>query len=340
MAATALSNLDFQSQAFADVFAGEFDTQISAHTSGVIAPVPQGLAMNQGGEFINVPQYDNLDYSGTTKISAASSAATIGANGTWKTYMPLSAREQVWGSEFLVSAMTSLDPAAEIARQVARWSADVVTYFASQSVAGAFATALNSSHSFTGAGSINLEDCNRARKLLGDMQSALTQAIMHGYVHTDAVNDGIITTLTGSNGAADMYRSGVVDYLLGAKVSMDDLFCAAVSSVYPTYFAAPGSVLYHTTDVKASSVSAGLIDNVTGPNGIKVQIERFRSQIGGGTDAIAARINLAVGVKGLEWQTTGNPDPADLATGSNWALSSGCPTKMVKIVRVTNSTNS
>lgn len=340
MASTTLTDLDFQTQAFSDVFAGEFDTQMAAHTSGVVAPVPNGLALNQGGQYINVPQYDNLDYSGTTKVSAASSAATIGSNGTWKSYMPLSAREQVWGSEFLVSAMSTLDPAAEIARQVARWSADVVSYFASQSVAGAFATALNSSHNYTGAGSINLEDCNRARKLLGDMQSSLTQAIMHGYVHADAINDGIIDTLAGSNGASDMYRSGVVDYLLGAKVSMDDLFCAAVSSVYPTYFAAPGSVLFHTTDVKASSVTAGFIDNITGPNGIKIQLERFRSQVGGGTDAIAARINLAVGVKGLEWQSTANPDPADLATGSNWAVSTGCPNKLIKIVRVTNITNS
>ncbi len=339
MAATTLTDLDFQTQAFTDVMQGEFDTSLAAHVSGVLSPVPGALALNEGGQYINIPQYDNLSYSGTTKISAASAAPTIGANGTWKTYAPLMAREQTWGSEFLSIAQAALDPAAEIARQVGRWAADVVTYFASQAVAGAFATALNSSHSYTGAGSINMEDANRARKLLGDAQMYLTQCIMHGNIHADALNDKILTTLNGSQGATDGYRSGAVDYFLGALTSMDDLFCAAVSDVYPTYFAAPGAVLFHAAPVRNSSVTAGLIDNIATTNGINVQIERFRSQVGGGTDAITARLNLATAVKGLEWAGSANPDPADLATGSNWGVSTGCPNKMIKIVRVTNLTN-
>lgn len=337
-AVTQLSDLDFQTQAFADTMAGEFFNRVDALTSGVIAPVPAGLIpAGSSGQFMNAPQWDTLDYTGTSVISATASAPTPGVNGTWKTYAPYIPLEQAWGSDFLNLVHAALDPAAEVARQVGRWAAEVVSYVSAQATVGAMTTALNSSHTtgvtFDGA-TITTDAGITARALLYDNQAELTRCVMHGKVMGDAVRDKILETLANSTGATSGYDEGIIRMFLGAQVGMSDIFCAAVSSIYPTYFAAPGSVVFHSTPIAQSSVSNGAIDNISA-GGINVQIERFRTLDRGGSDIITARLNIAAAVKGMEYQTTAPTAITDLATGANWAKSTNCDNKLVKIVRVT-----
>lgn len=337
MAVTALTDLDFNTQAFSDVFGGVFNETIEALSSGLVSAVPAGLIpAGTPGQYVNIPQWDTLANS-TSQITDTSSAPTPGANGTWKTYAPYLAREQAWGASFLSMVQAAEDAEEEVAKQVAQWAARFAVYLAGQAAVGGFATALNTTHS-TGstyeAATITFDGALAAKALLTDNSGQLDRAIMHGKVHSDAVRDKVITTLAGSQGATDAYTSGMINQIAGSMAYQNDLMCTAVSSVYPTYFGAPGSIIFHSTEMPVSSQSFSKISNINA-NGVNVQLEAFRSQASGGADVLTARMNIAMAIKGLEWQSTANPAPTDLATGSNWAVSTNAETKDIKIVRLT-----
>lgn len=340
MAVTTLSDLKFNTQAFADAMAGSFNSQLNALTSGIVSPIPAGLIPSgTPGQYMNAPQWETLDYTGTSQIAAASAAPTPGKNGQWKTYAPYLAREQAWGGDFLSIVQAAEDAEAEVARQIGRWAADFVTYLSAQSLIGAMTTALNATHTtqstYEGA-TITFEGALAAKALLTDNQGKLTGCLMHGKVHSDAVRDQVVNTLAGSQGATDGYRTGLIQEIAGSFAYMNDIFCAAVSTIYPTYFGAPGSIIFHSTDIpNSAAMSSGTDIDVVSANGITVQIERHRSQAGGGSNLITARLNIATAVKGLEWQSTANPAPTDLATGANWAVSTNADAKDIKIVRLT-----
>jgi len=335
MSLTAASDLDYNSVAFSDIFTGVFTEKKDALSSGLLMGVPAGALFNIDGDFLGVRQWDTLDYTGTSQVTATSSAPTAGANGTLLSKLPFLFQEQAWGTGALAMVSAAVDPNAEMARQLGTWAANVVNYLGAKATIGAFATALASTHSTsTNSGTpFSLESAIDTKRLLGDNQTDLNICVTHGYVAADMLKNGIFTALAGSNGASELFTAGAVSIALGATVYQSDLYCPIdANNDYPCYFGAPGAILFHTRSIPISSQSFSKVFNIGNPDDVTLQVEISRTQASGGADVLTARLNCAVGVRGTEWQSTTNPAISSLATGSNWAKTSGIADKNIKIV--------
>lgn len=334
-ASTTYTDLFSHDEVILDTLQAEYTTQLNALTSGVIMPISDSMASNTSGHTLASPMWDELDYTQATQILATSDALSPGVEGELTTLIPYINYQQSWGVDYLARAFASKDGLSEVVRQIARWGANITTYAGSQSAKGAFATALASTHEYTGVGSLKLQDAMNAKKLVGDKQSQLIVSLMHSYVHAQAVNEGVITTLAGSVGATELFREGALSRFAGTSVFENDVFAADASGIYPTYFARPGALIAHMKDVKPSSESVGFVNTLSAGN-VRIQVEQARSLERGGTDAIIARISLAVGVQGTAWSSTANPTWTALATGSNWSKVTGWADKNIMITRSTN----
>lgn len=335
MALTAASDLDYTSQSFSDIFQGVFTEKRAATNSGLLAAVPSAAISNRDGDFLGVRQWDTLDYSGITQVTASSSAPTPSANGTLLSKLPFLFQEQSWGSGALAVVSSASDPNAEMASQLATWAANVTNYLGAKATIGAFATALAATHStsINSGAPFALENAIKTKALIGDAQTDLTICVTHGLVAADMLKNGIFTVLQGSQGATDLFQQGAVSISLGAKLFQSDLYSAIdANGDYPCYFGAPGSILFYTRAIPISAQSFSKTYTVGDVDGVNCQVEVSRSQASGGADVITARLNIAVGVRGLEWQSTTNPTVSSLATGSNWAKTSGIDDKLIKIV--------
>lgn len=335
-ATTTYTDLFSHDEVILDTLQAEFTTNMNALSSGAIQVIPDSMAGNTDGYNLAAPMWDELDYTGASQISATADAPAISVQGELTTIAPYSAYEQRWGADYLARAFASKENLMELLRQIAMWAANMVTYHASRSTQGAFATALASTHEISAAASITAEQALLAKRLLGDKQDMLSIALMHGYVASDAARNGLFT-YGNSPLAPDLFYGGNVPKFVGSTVFQSDQFCYSVSDLYPTYFAAPGAIIAHTKEVSKPAESAGFINNLNAGN-VKVQVEQSRTQDRGGTDSITARISVASAVQGLAWQSGGGVNPAisSLATGSNWAKVSGWADKNIKIVRVTS----
>lgn len=336
-ATTTYTDLFSHDEVILDTLQAEYTTNMNALTSGAIQTISDAQATNIDGYNLAAPMWDELDYTAATQVTATQDAPAIGVQGELTTIAPYSVYEQRWGADMLAKAFSSKDNLIEVVRQIAMWGANMVTYHASRSTVGAFASALASTHEISGAASITISDAQRAKKLLGDKQEMLTICLMHGYVASDAATNGLLAPTGSSPLGAELYKTGSVPMFAGSAVAQSDQFCYAVSDVYPTYFAAPGAIIAHTKNVAVSPQSAGFVNNLDA-GGIRIQVEQSRTQDRGGTDSITARICVASAVQGLAWQSGGGVNPAisALATGSNWAKVSGWADKNIKIVRVTS----
>lgn len=333
-ATTTYTDLFSHDEVILDTLQAEFTTNMNALSSGVVRMIPDAMATNSDGYNLAAPMWDELDYTGATQITATADAPAISVEGELTTIAPYSVYEQRWGADYLARAFASKDNLMEIMRQMAMWAANMVTYHASRSAQGGFATALASTHEVAGAASISDTDALLAKRLLGDKQQMLSIALMHGYVASDATRNGLIT-YGNSSLVPQLFVDGNVPKFVGSTVFQSDQFCYATSDLYPTYFAAPGAIIAHTKEVSKPAESAGFINNLNTGN-VKIQVEQARTQDRGGTDSITARISVASAIQGLAWGGTANPAISALATGSNWSKVTGWADKNIKIVRLTS----
>lgn len=334
MASTQLANIDFNSDYFADTMEGVFTQRNAALSSGVMEEVPGDS--NFSGFLFQCPWFDTL--SGDSQvISSASSAATVNSMGTLKSSFPMLEREKAWGWEQILKIVGSTDATAEAARQVGTYLANEAHRIAGVVTNGAFASSsLSAVNAYTPGSSLTKEAAVTAKGLIGDNQDQLNSVIWHSAIHNVALKDKLATPLDNAQGQADAYRNGVVYEFLGGLAYQSDSFCPATSSIYPTYFAGNGSIIYKFRERsgQAQSGAVKLIPISAGP--LKGEIELSRTQAGGGTDIMTLRFSMGVGVKGVEWQVAaaeGTTDAA-LATGTNWATTSGIDNKLIRIVQL------
>ncbi len=334
MASTQSANIDFNSDYFTDTMEGVFTQRNAALSSGVMEEVPGNG--NFSGFLFQAPWYDTL--SGDSQvISSASSAATVNAMGTLKSSFPMLEREKAFGWEQMLKIYSQSDPTAEAARQIATYVANETHRIAGVVTNGAFASAsLSAVNAYTPGSALTNDAAVTAKGLIGDNQDVLSSVIWHSAIHNKALKEKWSTPLDNTNGQADAYRKGVVYEYLGCMTYQSDSFCAATAGVYPTYFAAPGSIIYKFRPRSADALNGAvrLFNINAGP--VQCEVELSRTQAGGGTDIMTIRFSLGVGIKGVEWGVAaaeGTTDAA-LATGTNWALTSGIDNKLVRIVQL------
>lgn len=317
MSATTLSNVFFDSQLFSDTLAMTFTDKLELFRSGVLAGAPDAMISPvSAGYTVAIPKWDALTgdsdqitEGGSTTINMITDADDV---GVWVE------REKAWGANQFLKFIAGADATQGVASGLANYWAKEVHKSAVKVLSGAMATALSSTHS-TGASysaaTIETTGGTAAKLLLGDNSEMLTSVLMNSKVHTDAVRDRLVVETPGGDRA---YASGSVQSFLGSRVYVTDQL-AASSSVYPTYFAAPGSMIYKFRNRTLNNITDAQIFEIN-TDVIRLQVELNRQPLtSGGQDEIITRCSYLVHIPGVAWAGSSNPTNTALGTGSNWS---------------------
>jgi hypothetical protein len=135
---------------------------------------------------------------------------------------------------------------------------------------------------------------------LGEKMTDLTGIVMHSKVFGDALKDGLANYQATNELINGIYRTGMIPYMMGKKVWLNDAMCAATASVYPTYLVG-GQPWY-----------IGFQRNI--------EFETARAAYtAGGTDDLLVRYHYCPHIKGVSYTGTDmNATAAQLATTTNW----------------------
>lgn len=336
MASTNLSNIDFNSSTWKDIFAGEFTDRLGFLTSGAMVSVNDNMiSPDDKGYTVTIPHWNTL--SGDTDVITSSLSTTTNSLATYKDIGVWCEREKAFGADQLIKVVSGADPAAEIARQLSQYVANEVHKQAMSTLAGVFSVELGTTHS-TGStyigSTIDIDGVLSAKQKLGDNQDQLTIALMNSKVYQDAMRDKLITNPV-VNVSGEMFRSGVIGSLLGMTPVMTDKL-TATASVYPSYFCAPGALIYKFRNRPASIQSNANITRINA-GGIIADIELYRnSTYAGGQDILIMRYSAVTHVPGVQYDgsgTSSNPTNAQLATAANWTKVA-TDNKLIKIVEL------
>lgn len=332
MASTVLGDVNFLSEPFAATLQGEFTHRLGFLTSGVMSPIPAGLIKDQGYTAA-IPKWNALD--GDPDQITTSLTTTINSLTDVKDIAVWVEREKAWGADQMIRVVAGQDKdvTKEVARQLGEYWAGVLHNSGMQVLKGTFATALATTHStgstYSGA-NITVEGGLAAKYKLGDNSDVLTTFLTNSKVKTDMVNDKIATY---DKAAVDTYLSGEVLSFLGANVVTTDKL-AAVSTVYPSYFASQGALAYTFRPRQQNAFNNANVFSINA-GGINIEVELARnSTTAGGQDYIITRASYLVHLPGVKWASaTTNPTNAQLATGSNWSKVY-TDDKLIKIVEL------
>ena len=336
MAATTLSNIDFQSSTFKDIMAGEFTDRLGLLSSGVMESVNDSIVSSTDkGTTVSLPSWNTI--SGDSVSITGSFSTTVNSLGTRLDKAVWCEREKAWGAESIIKTVSGADPTAEVARQLAQYLANETHAMGIATLSGVFAVELASTHSteneFSGA-TIGNDGVIAAKQLLGDNADMLKVALMHSKVHSDAVTNNMISNQI-FNVSNEVFRSGMIGQMLGLIPSVSDKF-TATASVYPTYLAAPGSIIYKFRERPAMQENNANLTVIRAGN-IVAELEKVRvSLTNGGQDVLVVRFSALTHVPGVYWDGTVTTPPTntELATASSWTKISGIDDKLIKIVQL------
>lgn len=335
MAATTLSNINFQSEVWRDTLAGEFTDRLEFLNSGVLADAGSAVSTMDKGYTVAIPKWNTL--SGDSVQITDSLTTTVNSLANYKDIAVWCEREKAWGADQMVKVVSSNDPMGEAARQIAEYLAVELHKQALATLSGVFSVELATTHS-TGndyiGSTIDTAAVLAAKQKLGDNQDQLTIALMNSKVYQDALSNGLISNQI-FNVSNEMFRSGMIGNMLGMKPSMTDKL-TATADVYPSYFAAPGAMIYKFRERPVSIQTNANITRVAAGNLI-ADIELYRSALAsGGQDVLILRYSALTHVPGVYFDGTvaSNPTNTQLATATSWTKVSGINDQLIKIVEL------
>lgn len=323
MAATALSNVNFQTDFFKQTLAGRFTHKLGL-MAGILTEAPDALiSPNESGQTVSVPQWKAL--SGDSVQITAAGTTTINALEDFKNVAVWVEREKAWGAEDVVRYIGNKDAGLAVADMVAGYWAAELQKVSLAVLTGAFTTALASTHVLDdSSATITAEKIIDAKLKLGDNAENLAYAIMNSKVFGDLLKLKIVNY---DQAQADSVVSGGVPQFLGLNVITDDTL-TAVSSVYKTYLAAPGSLVYKFRNRTKSAYSDANVFNV---GGIEIELDRAATT-GGGTDNFITRASFFVHLSGMAYAGASNPTNTTLATGASWSKAAN-DDKLISVVQ-------
>ena len=320
----------------------EASTQLDAFLqSGVVQPMAELNASEDGGDFIKVPFW-SANLSGDFEVLSDSSSLTPGKITTGQQIGVVLHRGRAWESRDLAALAAGADPMAAIGQKVAAYVANQRQKDLLSALSGCF-------------GSINANDSNsaffplcvdsesgdtptalsprhiaKARAILGDAGEKLSVICMHSKVYYHLVERKAIDRIYDNTGTADGSASagstaaafgGVgVPSFMGLRVIVSDDVAttgSGASTEYSTYVFTPGAV---GTGEQAA---------------MKTETDR---DILAKSSALALDLHYCYHPVGVKWATTDtNPTRTELETVAKWAKV--YETKNCGIVRITNVSN-
>lgn len=307
-----LADFNYSDEGFQSELQAEIVDKLALTNSGVLTQTNL-FDTEASGSFLNITQYPTVADAPQQVISG--SDLDVRDFNDYKQRAAWLLKADAFGVENLVNIMAKKDPIGELLRQLSNTVSKAIQSSALNAVKGIMATALSTTHStgstYSGA-EISYEAILAAKQLLGDAQMQLTKAICHSKVINNAAKMNIASFGNGVLGANSAVN-GNVPVLAGMETWMDDTL-AAVASVYSSFFASPGALVYGFGGWERNDLSGNKVKSAT------VDIEFGRNQLsGGGVDLMFYRFKSFVHPLGMSYTSaTANPTDAQLATGSNW----------------------
>lgn len=317
MAQTALTDVNFQSNAFLDTLTGEFTNQVGLLNAIAMEAPDAYVDPNQKGQFITLPKWNTL--SGDLEVITTGVDVTLNKLTDYIDKSVWLERQVAFSAEEIVTIVAGAqkDPTKETATQFAKYMAEKLVGTIYAMLKGVFATTLATTHVFddyTAGNTINQNGLVAAKQKLGDNSGFLTALCTHSKVASDALVAGIVREAT-RGGAPDPFITGSMPTILGMNIQESDLL-APVADLYNTFIGRPGSIIYKFGKRDKPMLSNANIIQL----GNNIDMELYRNSINsGGIDALIFRMRMMVHVPGVSWNvTTVSPTDAQLATGSNW----------------------
>jgi hypothetical protein len=306
--------------------------------SGVVQPLAQLDASEDGGDFVNVPFF-SANLAGDFEVLSDSSSLTPGKITTGKQVGVVLHRGRAFESRDLAALASGADPMAAIGQKMASYvnhqrQKDLLSCLSgvfgpvnNTSSAAAFFELTIDGESGDTPTSLSPRQVSQARALLGDQGEKLNTIVMHSktyyelverravdYVKATDVAGGDATASGGS--IANAYGDVTVPTYLGMRVIVSDdvnTVGSGASTEYAVYMFSQGSV--------GSGEQAG------------IQTETDRDILAK-SSALSLDLHYVYHPVGAKWNVTdSNPNRTQLATASNW--SKVYETKNIGIVRAT-----
>ena len=311
MATTKVSDI-IVPQVLAPMASAQISNYLDFEKTGVVTSDYNNIDIRKGGNFAEIPFYNQLDGTDVDEILTDTTSLTPKKITTGKDIGVVCHRGKAWGSRDLAAIIQGNDPQKEIARQIGeywgkRLSNTIINVlngvFASSGPLGTGATAphalkvgVTSSTKvlFTHTAAL------QAMNLLGDAMNDFDVIIMHSKVYTDLVAAKLTTWSLGFNPGNTKVDGN--DSYLGKSIIVSDTVPVDVTTptypIYTTYFAKKGAIyLGRQKD-------------------LEVETDR---DILGFEDVFSTSIHFVPHVKLCKWnQTITNPTNAQLATSSYW----------------------
>ena len=306
--------------------------------SGVVQPLAQLNASEDGGDFVNIPFY-NANLAGDFEVLSDSSSLTPGKITADKQVGVVLHMGRAFESRDLAALASGSDPMAAIGQKMANYVNHQRQKDLLACLSGVFGAVNNTSSAAAFFGltidgesgdtptSLSPRQVSQARALLGDQGEKLNTIVMHSktyyelverravdYVKATDVAGGDATASGGS--IANAYGEVTVPTYLGMRVIVSDdvnTVGSGASTEYAVYMFSQGSV--------GSGEQAG----------IQTEVDR---DVLAKSDAMSIDLHYVYHPVGAKWAVTdANPNRTQLATVSNW--SKVYELKNIGIVRAT-----
>lgn len=314
MATTKLSDI-IVPEVMASMASAQISNYLDFEKTGVVVRDYNNVSITDGGNFAEVPFYNQLDGSSADEVLSDSTSLTPDKITTGKDIGVICHRGKAWGSRDLAAIVSGDDPQKEIAKQVGSYwgkrlrSAIISVLNGVFNASGPLGTGATNPHALkvgvtTGtkvpfSSTLALQAMN----LIGDAMSDFDCVIMHSKVYTDLINANLVTWPYAYNPGNINLNTNDPGKYLGVKdiIISDDVPVDVGTPTYPiytTYFAKKGAIyLGRQRDLMTETDR---------------DILAFE-------DVLSTSIHFVPHVKLVKWGVTDtNPTNTALATYGNW----------------------
>lgn len=310
MATTKISDI-IVPQVLAPMASAEISNFLEWEQTGVVVNDYNNVAITSGGNFAEVPFYNQLDSTDVDEVLTDTTSLTPSKITTGKDIGVVCHRGKAWGSRDLAKIISGDDPQKEIAKQVGKYWAkrlDQAIFsvlnanFDPSGPLGTGATHPHAKKVGTDASTktlFNAADALAAMNLLGDAMNDFDVIIMHSKVYTDMINAQLVSFPYNYDPTKiDVSCKG---RYMGKEIIVSDSCPVSTSTTnyyYTTYFAKKGSIYLGRQKDLMTETDRDIL--------------AFE-------DVLSTSIHFVPHVKLCKWnQTITNPTNAQLATNSYW----------------------
>jgi hypothetical protein len=288
-------------EVMAKMAAAQIPTASKIVRSGIVSLDYNNVDIGEGGNFFNVPFYDEL--TGASEVIDGVNQIAVNAISTGKDIGVVLHRGKAWGVTDLARFAGMEDPSREIGRQVGNyWSKEFDRYDVSVTT-----------------GTKVLFDTGvaiDASLKLGDNMDDLTGMIIHSKVYGDLVKNKLVEFVDLPS-TDNTYRTAKIPTFLGKELVVSDQCPIDTSTpgyeIYTSYLFGPG---------------AGYLGYQR-----QLMTEKDRDILAF-RNVLSTSVHFGLHLKLVKWNvSTVNPDDSTLGTATNWAKVAS-DDKLIKFVAV------